>query len=190
MSTQADLSNNKSFLAGFMGSSLQYWSGHVANYTMVVMFVALAFFPQRTLSWIQLLATALLGLMVWTFAEYVFHRWLYHKNSTLIAKGHGMHHDAPEALLGMPWYVNVVVLSALVWALSFWIGLASSGLFVGSFWLGHVWYTWMHHAMHHFDWNVTWFRKLKNHHKIHHKIPDRNLGVVTIFWDLFCRTSD
>jgi sterol desaturase/sphingolipid hydroxylase (fatty acid hydroxylase superfamily) len=180
----------KEQLSKVLSSGVQYWMGHVANWSMVLTLTTIAIFHSKELTTWQWFWVPASGLFLWTLAEYVFHRWGYHKNETFFAVGHTMHHDDPVALLGMPWIVNVILLSSATFLLiyAFGVSIAAASIFVASFWLGHIWYSIVHHGIHHWNFNFAWFRELKKHHKIHHKMPDKNLGVTTIFWDRLFRS--
>jgi 4-hydroxysphinganine ceramide fatty acyl 2-hydroxylase len=191
MSTAAHssvLESRKNTVRKFLASEFQYWFGHVANWTFVISAFAFAVTsPQRLGAVASVLAIAS-GLFIWTFAEYAFHRWLYHKNMSFFAAGHDVHHDAPTALVGTPWIINTVWLVTLTTLLSLLIGRSLACWLMGSFWLGHIWYSLMHHAVHQWSFNSKWYRRLMAHHKIHHKIADKNLGVTTLFWDRVFKT--
>lgn len=180
----------KAQLAKVLSSGFQYWLGHVANWSIVLTLTALAVINHAELSPWQWYALPVLGFFIWTLTEYIFHRWGYHENESFFAVGHTMHHDDPYALLGMPWILNVVAMAAATALLAyvFGTGSAAAGLLVASFWLGHIWYSIVHHGIHHWNFKYRWFRELKKHHKIHHKVPDKNLGVTTIFWDRLFRS--
>jgi sterol desaturase/sphingolipid hydroxylase (fatty acid hydroxylase superfamily) len=183
----------KKVLSKIVGTPLLYWSGHVANWSFVlVTFLIGAWAAKSGNSSLGVLWTGLifwtLGFFVWSISEYIFHRWAYHKNESFFAVGHLMHHDAPLALIGMPWLVNMVFLSVLVALFSLFMGLAPAAFLLSGFWFGHIWYTLVHHGVHHWNFSAKWFKTLRNHHKIHHKMPDKNLGVTTIIWDRIFRT--
>ena len=175
----------KEQLSKVLSSGFQYWMGHVANWSIVLTLFTLAITSESPLSSWQWVVLPLLGFFIWTLTEYVFHRWGYHKNESFFAVGHLMHHEDPMALLGMPWILNVLAMSAATALLVYGLGVsvAAASISVASFWFGHIWYSLVHHGIHHWNFQFAWFRELKKHHKIHHKVPDKNLGVTTIFWD-------
>lgn len=123
------------------------------------------------------------GLLTWSFLEYSFHRWVYHKGHTPAHDGHNIHHRESETLIAMPWFV-VTGLFGLVWYIftyllqfrfvsSFAAGLLSGFIIYGAF----------HHIHHHFDFKSRSYRRLRAHHLIHHRFEDVNFGVTSRFWD-------
>ena len=60
-------------------STFNYWFGYVANLSLVVWLVSHAFSGGRALLGPgELLAYAATGLLAWTLAEYLLHRYIYH----------------------------------------------------------------------------------------------------------------
>ena len=128
------------------------------------------------------------GLFAWSLLEYCFHRWVYHKGRTPAHAGHKIHHQSPETLIAMPWFV-VTALFGGAWylfalilhlrvAISVEAGLLSGFVFYGVF----------HHLLHHFNFRNPRYRKLRAHHLIHHHTPNVNFGVTSRFWDHAFRT--
>lgn len=187
-----EISAEKSKLDDLVSSEFHYYFGRYANLALVLFFLAqpLNWSPwSYSVSWQKFVGLFVVGYFVWTFVEYVMHRWLYHEIQSLMAKGHGMHHDDPEGLLGMPWIVNTVVILLIFAGIAWLFPRAESGVFLGAFWLGYLNYTLIHHGMHHWKFKNYVFKSLWRHHKVHHKMPDKNLGVSTSFWDYVFRTK-
>ncbi len=135
------------------------------------------------------------GILFWTFAEYMLHRYLFH----WITKAkwvqrfhfimHGSHHQFPrdEERLLMPPVPGIILASLLFlfFFIIFWIlGISdlTFGFFPG-FFLGYLLYSFVHRATH-----VTRppkrFKHLWRHHSLHHyKYPDKAFGVSSTFWD-------
>lgn len=180
---EAELQEKKEVLSVLVGRPVLYWSGHVANWLYVVATFGVASYLSTAQDLVSSIMFFCFGLWVWTLLEYVFHRWAYHKNASFMAVGHLMHHDEPEALIGMPWVINMASLVGLFLVGSWIFGARQTGFVMSGIWLGHIVYTLVHHGIHHWNFKSAWFRGLKNHHKIHHKMPDKNLGVTTVFWD-------
>src|SRR5690606_32708564 len=90
-------------------STFNYWFGYVANCSLIVYLLAQARGSQQP-SAPAYLAYALLGLVLWTLAEYALHRYLYHELASPLQVGHLLHHDEPRALIGVPWYLTTVAL--------------------------------------------------------------------------------
>ena len=135
------------------------------------------------------------GIFVWTFAEYMLHRFLFHWVTE--AKWsqrfhfimHGSHHQYPkdEERLLMPPVPGLIMASALfgIFFLLFWIAGYSDltfGFFPG-FFSGYLMYSFVHRATHTMK-PPKRFRHLWHHHSLHHyRFPDKAFGVSNTFWD-------
>lgn len=138
------------------------------------------------------------GLFIWTITEYILHRFLFHfhPKSTAMKKFfwtfHGVHHDYPQdsKRLVMPPSVSLP-LAALFFFFFQWIfGEVAVNPFFAGFLLGYLFYDITHYAIHHFNVRSPFFKKLKDHHAIHHyKYDDLGFGVSSTFWDVFFRTT-
>lgn len=136
-----------------------------------------------------------LGLFVWTFAEYMLHRFVFHWVTE--AKWsqrfhfimHGSHHHFPrdEARLLMPPVPGLIMASALfaLFYLIFWlIGISNLcfGFFPG-FFTGYLMYSFVHRATHIIR-PPKRFKHIWHHHSLHHyRYPDKAFGVSNTFWD-------
>lgn len=136
-----------------------------------------------------------LGLFVWTFAEYMLHRFVFHWVTE--AKWsqrfhfimHGSHHHFPrdEARLLMPPVPGLIMASALfaLFYLIFWlIGISNLcfGFFPG-FFTGYLMYSFVHRATHIMR-PPKRFKHIWHHHSLHHyRYPDKAFGVSNTFWD-------
>lgn len=135
------------------------------------------------------------GIFVWTFAEYMLHRYLFHWVTE--AKWsqrfhfimHGSHHQYPkdEERLLMPPVPGLIMASGLfgIFYLIFWIvGYPdlTFGFFPG-FFSGYLMYSFVHRATHTMK-PPKRFRHLWHHHSLHHyRFPDKAFGVSNTFWD-------
>lgn len=171
-------------------SKFNYWAGYVANITLVLWLLSHAFFgPYSILNGQQWLKFSLLGLGLWSFFEYVLHRYLYHEIPGPLTIGHDLHHQEPRALLGIPWYLTAVVLVGIYYLLTTLLPKAQLGIVMGFCWLGYIGYCLMHHAIHHWNFKNQWFRGLRSHHLKHHHFHNSNWGITTVFWDRIFRTK-
>lgn len=140
---------------------------------------------------------------LWTFLEYVLHRFLFHfepRNRTqwqIIFLFHGVHHYQPhvKTRLVMPPAVSIPM-AALFYAV-FWLVLDRllgapylvAPTFAGTI-LGYVTYDMIHYATHHLPVKGSVMKFLKRHHMEHHfKTPDARFGVSTSFWDQVFHTQ-
>jgi sterol desaturase/sphingolipid hydroxylase (fatty acid hydroxylase superfamily) len=137
------------------------------------------------------------GILVWTFAEYMLHRYLFHYEPThprakwvwyLI---HGVHHEQPQCktrlvmppVLSIPlafvFYGLFHVVVGTVFGAPRWIG----PLFAG-FVTGYLMYDMLHYAEHHLSMKWGFLKHLKRYHLLHHfKTPDDRFGVSSPLWD-------
>ena len=144
----------------------------------------------------------LAGLFLWTFAEYILHRFLFHfpaKNAwqeRLSFLFHGIHHEQPrvKSRLVMPPAVSIPLalvfygLFYLVLGLFLRIPAWISPIFAG-FILGYVLYDMTHYATHHTPMRKGYFRMVRQQHMHHHfKTPNQRFGVTNPLWDYVFRT--
>lgn len=144
----------------------------------------------------------LLGMFLWTFAEYTLHRFVFHYHPTgasmkrIVFLFHGIHHAQPQCKtrLVMPPAVSVPMSLVFYGLFSLIAGsLLKSPLWVdplvAGFMLGYLIYDLTHYATHHFRMRWGVFKFLKRYHMQHHfKTPDRRFGVSSPLWDLVFRT--
>jgi sterol desaturase/sphingolipid hydroxylase (fatty acid hydroxylase superfamily) len=133
---------------------------------------------------------AVCGAMLWTLAEYLVHRFVYHK-VPILRELHGMHHSRPCDFIGAPIWVSILSFSsvffllALLWDLEIASG-TTSGLIVG-----YVSYLLIHDAVH--RWRLdekSWVRGHRLRHLHHHRHPlPANFGVTTGVWDVVFGTA-
>ena len=110
------------------------------------------------------------GLLAWTLAEYITHRFVLH---AIDPKQHGIHHARPrEAIDKIFWQI--------------WLGFVvlylttGSAVLAGAL-LAYAWYLFVHYCAHHNPAFVP--ASLLKHHLDHHKFATRNYGVTTRLWD-------
>jgi sterol desaturase/sphingolipid hydroxylase (fatty acid hydroxylase superfamily) len=171
-------------------SKVNYWGGYVANLILISWYFSRAFENGVwQLSLLKTLALFVGGFGLYTFTEYFFHRFVYHEWASPLTKGHGIHHEDPKGLTGLPWYIPYPVLIGLYFLFSWLLDAPhSTGIFLGAWWLGFVCYCAVHHSIHHFNFSNPIFKSLKTHHFVHHKKEDCNFGVTTSLWDYIFRS--
>jgi sterol desaturase/sphingolipid hydroxylase (fatty acid hydroxylase superfamily) len=110
------------------------------------------------------------GVVAWTLAEYLVHRFVLHD---LAPREHGIHHANPdEPVLTIFWQIWVCF--ALVYL------IAGGALLAGAL-VAYAGYLFVHHCAHHAPDKLP--LSLINHHQIHHRFATRNYGVSTTLWD-------
>ncbi len=160
--------------------------------------------PTTGMTGATILGAVLLGLFVWTFVEYVLHRFVFHFAperpspwlQRLIFLFHGIHHVQPwdKTRLVMPPSVSIP-LAMLFYALFAWVldSLLAAPAWLAptfaGFLLGYLAYDLLHYATHHLPMPSPALRWLKRHHLLHHHAtPDERFGVSSPLWDLLLGT--
>ena len=148
----------------------------------------------------QILLAFLIGVVVWSFAEYTIHRFVFHYEpkkpspnlERLIFLFHGIHHVQPQikTRLVMPPIVTIplafvfyglftLVVGRLLNAPQ-WVAPMFSGFIVG-----YVCYDMIHYATHHLPMRWGPLKAIKRYHMLHHyKTPNERFGVSTPTWDM------
>ncbi len=133
-----------------------------------------------------------LGLLFFTFIEYIVHRYLYHSGEDYKDeknwqyKIHGIHHAIPREkhYLAMPLILALVVAGILFGLLYLGLGNYIYFFFPG-FLSGYAIYLYIHYTIH--TKTPPKNSKLKylwTHHNIHHyKDDDKAYGVSSPLWD-------
>ena len=144
-----------------------------------------------------------LGLFLWTFAEYTLHRFLFHhkprtpRQERIFFLFHGIHHAQPQVKtrLVMPFPVSIpmaavicgffyLVVAVLLRAPQ-WVAPLIAG-----FLSGYLVYDLTHYAQHHFPMRSGYAKYIKRYHMQHHyKDPDTRFGVSSPVWDWIFRTQ-
>jgi sterol desaturase/sphingolipid hydroxylase (fatty acid hydroxylase superfamily) len=135
--------------------------------------------------WFALALSFAAGLVAWTLAEYLLHRWVFH-HAPWIRERHEAHHDDPRSLVGTPTWASLAAILVLVMLPSMEAGgLAIGASFTAGLVLGYIGYGAVHYGAHH--WHAapgSFFSRLKRRHALHHHVDGRgNFGVTTLFWD-------
>jgi len=137
------------------------------------------------------------GMILWTFAEYMLHRFLFHykprspRQERMFFLFHGVHHAQPQdkTRLVMPLPASIPL--AVVFYGIFYLVLAVLldarqwvNPLMGGFIIGYLTYDMIHYATHHFPMRSRYAKYLKRHHMMHHyKDPEKRFGVSSSFWD-------
>ncbi|TGD81732.1 sterol desaturase family protein [Hymenobacter wooponensis] len=133
----------------------------------------------------------LLGWFMFTFVEYVMHRYLYHIPATSPGRAkfqytmHGVHHEFPKdkTRLAMPPIITVFVTSLLFFIFRFTFGNAVFGILAG-FVFGYALYLFVHYAIHVYAPPKNFLKVWWTHHAQHHYRQDEiAFGVSSTLWD-------
>jgi 4-hydroxysphinganine ceramide fatty acyl 2-hydroxylase len=166
-------------------------------YLPVVGYMLYLAFWQSQLSILAVVGLFLLGVLIWTFVEYIIHRYIFHyQPKTAFGKQlhyiiHGVHHDYPNDArrLVMPPSISIP-LAILFWALfAITLGRFAPALSAG-FGFGYVCYDSIHYAIHHFEMKRGVSRWLKQYHLQHHYKDDHvGYGISSPLWDYIFGTT-
>ena len=187
------------FSSDFMDSfSRVHWTVPLYLYIPVIGFSVYASIAYTKLSWYMGIMWFLLGVILWTLAEYILHRFVFHYHPTtelgkrIHFMTHGVHHDYPRdsMRLVMPPVVSVPLAFLFFFAFRLVLGAEITWPFFGGFVLGYLTYDMLHYATHHANISWSWFKKLRKHHMNHHyKEPDLGFGVTNTIWDSLFMTQ-
>ena len=193
----------------FKSDFLEFFS-HISPVTIVVIWLPVVVYllvrsilnaPAGAFPW-YIPAGFLVGLFIWTFSEYMLHRFVFHfpaktpRMQRITFLFHGVHHAQPQCKtrLVMPPVVSIPLavifygLFYLVWAVIFGLPQWMEPTFAG-FMVGYLIYDLMHYATHHFPMRSGYLKYIKRYHMQHHyKTPDARYGVSSPLWDMIFKT--
>ncbi len=145
----------------------------------------------------EMLSWYAIGLLVWTFTEYILHRYMFH----FPAKGplgkrfvflfHGLHHDDPNdpTRLVMPPVPAIIIMALLYGLFSLMVPARYLEVFMSSFVIGYLCYDYIHYATHHFKMTSRVGKYLKKFHLQHHFRHEKaKYGVSSPLWDIILGT--
>ncbi|WP_265788858.1 sterol desaturase family protein [Pedobacter sp. MC2016-15] len=136
---------------------------------------------------------ALAGIFIWTLVEYVMHRYVFHFElpgkwgARLHFVIHGVHHDYPSdrMRLVMPPSLSIPLALLFFFLFKWLIPDVYLWMFFATFLVGYLFYDIGHYAMHHFNFKSGFFKRIKQHHMLHHyQDPDKGFGVSSPLWDV------
>ncbi|KAL3859185.1 hypothetical protein ACJMK2_009414 [Sinanodonta woodiana] len=136
----------------------------------------------------------IMGIVLWTLAEYIIHRWIFHLHPPtswpslmkLHFMLHGQHHKAPMdkyRLVFPPLPASILALMIYGSFAIFWPKAVCQGLFAGTI-LGYIFYDLTHYYLHHGTPGFGYFRSLKKYHVKHHfHDQQKGFGISSKLWD-------
>ncbi len=152
---------------------------------------------RHDLAWWGIALLFLGGVLAWTFAEYVLHRWVFHWIEDTPAGRrihfllHGVHHDFPNDRDRLVMPLGFSIPLAIIFY-SLYVGVFGARMgepFFAGFVLGYLMYDGSHYAIHHFRMHSFFGRLIKKHHMLHHHADhDGGFGVSSPLWDHVFRT--
>lgn len=188
---RAKITVAREILLGLVSVRMSPIAFHLDYYVFPPVILGCIYLAGRQMSWPVILACYFSGLVGWTLAEYLLHRFALHR-WPYFADFHKSHHDEPRAMIGSP-----VLFSMLVFTLSIFLpvflltGAGPAFAVFGGFLSGYLAFATVHEAVHHSEGQGPLLRHFKKLHAIHHHgNSSRNFGVLTGFWDRVFGTSD
>jgi len=142
-------------------------------------------------------AVFLLGLVAWSLAEYLLHRFVFHfEPDTRWGRRlhfiiHGVHHDYPHdpMRLVMPPSVSVPLAILVFLLFRLLVGPVWSLPSFAGFLVGYLIYDMTHFHIHHHRSDNRLSLALRRYHYRHHfQQSDRGFGVTSSLWDRVFRT--
>ncbi len=169
----------------------------VAIYVPVIAYFLYRAAIVQPVAFVLALGLFALGVLVWTFTEYVLHRFAFHYHPTsrwgksLHFIFHGVHHDFPRDSKRLVMAPVVSIPLAIIFYAGFYLmlGPAQVAPFFAGFIFGYLSYDMIHYATHHFSIKGRLGLWLKHHHMLHHyQDEEKRYGVSTPIWDYVFRT--
>ncbi|MBT1704480.1 sterol desaturase family protein [Chryseosolibacter indicus] len=200
----------KNFVSNSQESTRMFKSGLLESLSKVHFSVpifiyvpVIAYFIYRAIavqenSIVELLLSLAGGLLFWTFTEYVLHRFVFHFEPQskwgrrLHFIFHGVHHDYPNDRLRLVMPPSVSIPLATGFYLLFNAVLPATVVpaFFAAFMAGYLFYDISHYALHHINMKNAFWRKLKQHHMLHHYTdPTKGYGVSSSLWDTIFKSD-
>jgi len=99
---------------------------------------------------------------------------------------HGVHHDYPRDSKRLVMVPSVSIPLAALFYLLFSLFLTKTNLyaFFPGFLIGYLFYDMTHYAIHHANFKSSFWKKIKQHHMLHHyDDPSKGYGVSSVLWD-------
>jgi len=151
---------------------------------------------ENQLSLLQNVATIFSGILIWTLAEYLIHRFPFHYSpksewgKKLVYQMHGNHHDDPnDPLRGvMPIAPAILYLSIIYLIFYLIIPHFYLKVFFGGFLVGYLCYDGIHYYTHHGKPKNKIGKYLRKVHLVHHVHDDSMFGISSPLWDIILGT--
>jgi sterol desaturase/sphingolipid hydroxylase (fatty acid hydroxylase superfamily) len=170
-------------------SRANYWASYVVDFICPVLFAYLGL--RHWPGWPAMILSSLFGLFVFTLVEYSIHRWLLHDPRSVLYQAHEAHHLDPEKPSAFLFAASFLVLMPIWLILTDVLRVHGASFFLCGFSAGYFYYGALHHFEHTTRINQIPFRWLQGRwaaHSVHHRLDNRNFGVMTSFWDYVFKT--
>lgn len=197
------VSNSSDSIRMFKNSFLESLS-KVDFYVPLIVFIPVIVYLiwkcliQLHMNVLTFLAYIVFGLFIWSFTEYVLHRFVFHfypksnwgKRIHFIF--HGVHHDYPNDAkrLVMPPSASIPLALAFFFLFNAILPVDTVFAFFLGFITGYLAYDMGHYALHHANFKSPILKRLKQHHMLHHYSDStKGFGVSSDFWDNIFRSK-
>jgi sterol desaturase/sphingolipid hydroxylase (fatty acid hydroxylase superfamily) len=173
-------------------SKTGYYSDFVVYPAIILVLATTELRPPESVGQLEWLITCVVGITGWTLAEYLIHRFVFHR-LPIVSRMHAAHHSIPSALIGAPIWSSVCAFTFGVFIPVWWqAGLNMASGLTSGLMLGYLWYASVHTAVHRcrLDRGSFLYRAKLRHARHHYgKQEEGNFGVTTDFWDLLFGTA-
>jgi sterol desaturase/sphingolipid hydroxylase (fatty acid hydroxylase superfamily) len=166
---------------------LNYWAEFAVDIPLGVVLIS-AGLRHSELGPIAVFFTILLGLFLFSFIEYFFHRWLFHGPVQFLARSHRAHHENPLGYDSLPFFLPALILLAITGICTLFMSTSYAFLLTGTIVLGYAIYGLSHFTIHHYRFQQALAREWAANHHIHHYHANTNFGVTTPLWDILLGT--
>jgi sterol desaturase/sphingolipid hydroxylase (fatty acid hydroxylase superfamily) len=154
------------------------------DFALVPLLMALSAAQMSFRLWPTEVTAIIFGFAIWTLAEYLVHRFLYHQVS-FFHRLHDAHHASPNDFIGGPPLLAIILILLFVTVPTLAIDTTlGEGATFGCL-AGYLAYMLIHDRVHLGTLPKNGlFNQLRAHHLRHHFLDGcGNYGVTTIFWD-------
>jgi sterol desaturase/sphingolipid hydroxylase (fatty acid hydroxylase superfamily) len=169
-----------------------HWSVPLFLYVPVVFYFLYRAAFVSQIQPLYIIALFVAGVIMWTFAEYALHRFVFHTHfpgkfgERMSFIMHGVHHDYPKDSKRLVMVPTISIPLALIFYALFYVifgGVYLAPVFSG-FVAGYLVYDMTHYAIHHYNTKNPYWLKLKQTHSLHHYGNDHDYyGVTSRMWD-------
>ncbi|MFI5187633.1 MAG: sterol desaturase family protein [Chitinophagales bacterium] len=126
-----------------------------------------------------------LGWFIWTFVEYILHRFWNHakgvENNSIVHRHHHHHTHPTDIYVSATHRSMMLLIDLALISLSIWLN--PHIMFIAGLWTGFFWFFLMHYFLHQ-KWTKKVFPRLVRYHVVHHcKEPDTCFGISAAWWD-------
>jgi len=181
------------------GLSKVHFTVPIFLFVPVILYCTYRALFQTPIGFITYIELFILGLFVWTFVEYIMHRFVFHYMPPdkpwamrMHFIFHGVHHDYPSDAkrLVLPPSVSIPLATGFYFLFNAILPANDVFGFFPGFILGYLIYDISHYAIHHFNFKGNIWKKIKQHHMLHHyQDPGKGYGVSSPLWDKIFRSD-